>query len=155
MDGISLAWRLLPQALLERHALQGRIVQRTEQADREIRFLYREWPSLLPVWYGGELRVFAWGRPSRNSPLPKSPIIAHETLASGTWRELEPEPVEIPATFGYDKGIWYRITQGVQGVLVHDHDGTPVVYVVTRDATHYYQVMTRNSRQPLLIGETI
>ena len=155
MDEISLSWRLLPEAMIHQHALERRIVRRSSEADREIRFLYREWPSVLPVWYGEALRVCSWGRPSRSSPLPNRPVIGHEALHAGEWRELEPEPVEIPATFGFDRGIWYRITQGVQGVLVHDRDGAPVVYVVTREATHYYQVMTRNTRQPILIGETI
>ena len=155
MDGISLSWRLLPSAMIERHGLQERLISRGEQAEPEIQFFYRNRSPLLPVWYGDELRVFRWGSPSRGSPLPRRPVIGHEALHDGEFRELEPEQIEIPATFGMDRGIWYPVREGVQGVMVRDRDGSPVVYVVTRQATHYYQVMTRNTREPILIGETI
>lgn len=155
MDGISLSWRHLPESLIERHGLQGRRYCRGEGSDPEYQFLFRGRSPVLPVWYGDELRIFNWATPNRHSPLPRRHVIGHEVLHAGDWRELEPEEVEIPATFGLDKGIWYRVTQGVQGVLVRDGDGTPIVYVVTRAATHYYQVMTRNSREPVFIGETI
>lgn len=155
MDGISLSWRLLPQAVIDEYRLHDRIITRGKGSDPEIRFVYRCRQPVLPVWYGGELRIFKWGHPGRGSPLPRSAVIGHESLHDGELRELEPETIDIPATFGWDRGIWFRVTQGVQGVLVRDQDGTPVIYVVTRQATHYYQVMTRNEREPLLIGETI
>lgn len=155
MDGVSLTWRLLPDALIQQFGLQDKIVSRAPGADREIQFLYRCRYPVLPVWYGEELRVFRWGHPGRNSPLPRRPTITHEALQEGQFRELEPEPIEIPASMGFDLGIWYPIKQGVQGVLVHDSDGTPVVYMVTRESTRYYEVMTRNKRQTVLIGETI
>ncbi len=153
MDGVSLSWRLLPQALIERYGLQGRAISRGN-GDPEYRFLYRDPLPVLPVWYG-ELRIVSWGWPAKRSSLPRCREIGHDALQEGQWRELEPEPVEIPASFIVDRGIWTRVAQGVQGVLVHDNDGTPVVYVVTREATHYYQVMTRNLREPILIGEII
>ena len=153
MDGISLSWRLLPTTIIEQHNLQDRMIRREEDSDPEYRFLYRDRKSVLPVWYRGELRVFSWGKP--RPPLPRCRAIAHEELHAGELRELHPEPVEIPATFGIDRGVWFRITQGVQGVMVREQDGSPVIYVVTKAASHYYQVMTRNEREPLLIGETI
>ena len=36
--------------------------------------------------------------------------------------------VEMPAGMRFDKGVWFRITQGINGVLVLDEDGSPVVY---------------------------
>lgn len=155
MDGISLSWRLLPQAVIDCHRLHDRKIQRGDKSDPEYRFLYRERGAVLPVWYGEELRICNWGNPARSSPLPRCRVIGHENLHAGEWRELEPELVEIPATFGFDRGIWFRITQGVQGVMVREQDGTPVIYIVTRESTHYYEVMTRNKREPILIGETI
>lgn len=155
MDGISLSWRILSQAVIEHHALRWRETRRTADAEPEFRFLYRERNPVLPVWYGSELRLFNWGNPYRNSPLPRCRTISHERLSEGELSALEPETVEIPACFGWDRGIWYPIRQGVQGILVREADGTPVVYVVTRQATHYYEVMTRNDREPLFIGETI
>ncbi len=155
MDGISLSWRLLPIMLVERHGLQDKAVSRGNGADIEYRFLACERRPVLPVWYGGELQIVPWATHQRTSPLPRRRTITLESLEAGELQNLQPESVEIPATFGLDHGIWYRITQAVQGVLVRASDGSPVVYVVTREATHYYQVMTRNNREPILIGETI
>ncbi len=155
MDGISLSWRLLPITIVERHGLQGKAVSRGNGADIEYRFLFFERRPVLPVWYGGELRILSWATHQRTSPLPRRGSITLESLEAGELLNLNPESVEIPASFGCDRGIWFRITQGIQGVLVREPDGSPVVYVVTREATHYYQVMTRNNREPILIGETI
>ncbi len=155
MDGISLSWRLLPLALVERHGLRNKAISRGQGADIEYRFLSQVRNPVLPVWYGGELQIVPWATHQRTSPLPRRRSITLESLDAGELRHLEPESVEIPATFGLDHGIWFRITQAVQGVLVRESDGSPVVYVVTREATHYYQVMTRNNREPILIGETI
>lgn len=124
----------------------------------ELASIYKVHPTQITLWkkqlLEGAATVSEWPR-SRSSPLPRCRVIGHENLHAGEWRELEPEQVEIPATFGFDRGIWYRITQGIQGVMVRDANGSPVVYVVTREATHYYEIMTRNKREPLLIGETI
>ena len=66
------------------------------------------------------------------------------------WRE----PVEIRASAGLDGGIWYRIRQGVRGLLVE----TPrevAAFAIVEPASHYYKVMTRQERMPVLIGERI
>jgi hypothetical protein len=55
-----------------------------------------------------------------------------------------------------DKGVWYRIRQGIHGMVVLDERGCPRVYVLCESSTHYYQVMTRGSRwMPALIDELI
>jgi hypothetical protein len=33
---------------------------------------------------------------------------------------LHPALVDIPACFGFDKGIWFQVREGVQGILVRD-----------------------------------
>ena len=48
-----------------------------------------------------------------------------------------------------------KVKQGMQGLLVHDRKGAPVVFVVCRPATRYYQVMTRAEWMPSLIDEVI
>jgi hypothetical protein len=41
-------------------------------------------------------------------------------------------------------------------LLVHDEGGRPRVYVVCEPSSHYYQIMTRDSRwMATLIGERI
>ena len=152
MDGLSLSWRSLPESLIDRHGLQDRAIARSDGADREFRFLYRDVRPVLPVWVANELTVLPWGQPPRRSKLPRTRIVAHETLKAGIWQQVHPQPVEIPANFGLDKGVWYRIREGVQGILVRDESGSPVVYLLTEPATHYYQIMTRNNRMPMLCG---
>jgi hypothetical protein len=62
----------------------------------------------------------------------------------------------IPATMGLDKGVWYRIRQGIRAPFVQDERGGPRVYVICEPSSHYYQIMTRGSRwMPLLIEERI
>ena len=61
LTGISVSWRDIPEALIERHSLQRRVIVRNEGAEREIRFLQRERPALIPAWCKGELLVCSWG----------------------------------------------------------------------------------------------
>ena len=155
MDGISLSWRLLPQGLIDQHSLQDRVIVRSEGAEREIRFLYRDVRPLVPAWIGDELNIVAWGNPRRRSKLPRMKAVAQETIQAGQWLGVHPEPVDIPASFGWDKGVWYRIKEGIRGILVRDESNCPIVYLLTEPASHYYQVMTRNRRMPVLSGERI
>lgn len=155
MDGVSLSWRLLPQSLIDRHELQERAIVRSDEADREYRFLYRDALPVLPVWSGVDLIVVTWGCPTRRSKLPRARTVAQEAIQRGEWHGVEPEPVEIPASFGWDRGVWFRVKEGVQGILVRDEDGNPVVYMLTEPSTHYYRVMTRNDRMPVLCRERI
>jgi len=78
-----------------------------------------------------------------------------ETIEEGKWSALEPEPVVIPATFGLMNGVWFKVKQGMRGLLVHDRDGKPIVFVVCEQSTRYYQIMTRADWMPALIGEVI
>jgi hypothetical protein len=155
MDGITLSWRSLPQALIDQYALLDRIIVRSDDAEREIRFLYRDARPLLPAWSGNELSIFSWGSPRYKSKLPRTRAISQEELETGVWRQVHTEPVDIPANFGWDKGVWYRIREGIRGLLVRDESGNPIVYMLTEPASHYYQVMTRNNRMPVLCGERI
>ena len=53
-------------------------------------------------------------------------------------------------------GVWFRVRQGVRGVVVRDEGGRPVVYVLVEEASHYYAVMTRERAwMPALIGQRI
>ena len=52
-------------------------------------------------------------------------------------------------------GVWYRVKEGLRGLLVQDRAGDPVVFVVCEPATRYYQVMTRAEWTPQLVGEVI
>jgi hypothetical protein len=56
---------------------------------------------------------------------------------------------------GLPNGVWYRVKQGMRGLLVLDRQRNPVVYMLCQPATRYYEVMTRADWMPVRIGEVI
>jgi hypothetical protein len=112
--------------------------------------------GLLPVLHAGQLRIYEWGnRGNKDSKLPRTGWCRNESLQAGKWRWLQPELVEIPANFGLEKGVWFHITEGLQGVVVNDEQHRPHVYMLTQEASHYYATMTKHDRMPLLVGQEI
>ncbi len=124
--------------------------------EREIRFLFRDRRPRLPIWRDGRIQVVRWGNARGESRfLPRTGWTWLSTIQEGYWRNLGPIPVDIPATLGLERGVWFRIRQGVRGLLVPDERGNAVVYMICEPASHYYQVMTRSNRMPVLIEERI
>jgi hypothetical protein len=153
-SGIAIPIDELPESLVQRQ--RRRLVLRSPGDSHELRFLYRDTYPELPAWHGNRLGIFQWGnRTGRHSSLPRTGWCRLETLEEGFWQELSPEPVEIPAALGLERGVWFLIPEGIRGVLVHDEQGRPYVYMLTQPASHYYQIMTRNARMPVLLGEQI
>ncbi len=153
-SGIALAFSALPLELIARHRLRGRVHDRG--GEREVRFLYRQLPPCLPVWYEGQLRIVRWGsRRHESRVLPCTGWTWRATVEAGGWSRWAAEPVDIPATMALERGVWYTIRQGIRGVLVEDEKGVPAVYIICEPASHYYEVMTRSRWMPVLIGERI
>ena len=154
-SGTALAFSELPLDLMTRHGLERRIHDRG--GEREVQFLLADGERLLPVWRDGRLEIASLGQPPRREPqLPCTAWTQLGTVESGGWGDRGVEPVVIPATMGLDRGVWYRIRQGMRGLVVADEHGEPRVYVICEPASHYYQVMTRGSRwMPVLIDERI
>ena len=152
--GIALAWSELPTELIGRHRLERRLHERG--GEREVRFLFRDRDPRLPVWRDGRLQIVRWGNARGQSRyLPRTGWTWRETVESGGWRHVQPVLVDIPATLGLEQGVWFRIRQGIRGLLVPDERGFAVAYMICEPATHYYHIMTRSHRMPLLIGEHI
>lgn len=152
--GVALAYSELPLAVIERFGLDDRVHDRG--GEREVRFYWMANPTLLPVWWGGKLHVVRWGNKDRaERRLPPTGWTRQETVESGWWSELSPEPVVIPATYGLSNGVWFRVKQGVRGLLVRDRRGEPVVFMVAEPSTRYFRVMTRSEWMPALIDEVI
>ncbi|VTR92538.1 Uncharacterized protein OS=Isosphaera pallida (strain ATCC 43644 / DSM 9630 / IS1B) GN=Isop_1313 PE=4 SV=1 [Gemmata massiliana] len=87
--------------------------------------------------------------------MPPAGWIWEESIAEGKWSALALEPVIVPVTYGLANGVWYKVKQGMRGLLVHDRKGAPVVFLICQPATRYYQVMTRSDWMPALVGEVI
>ncbi len=79
----------------------------------------------------------------------------HEDLEKRKWSAGELEPVQIPADFARDNGVWFDVREGLEGVVVQEKAG-PEVYVLTQPASHYYEVMcSQAERMPCLIGQWV
>ncbi len=154
MFGISLLRREVPDELITRHQLRGRITRRTKEADEELLFLDQHCVPVLPVWKDGQLQIFAWGNRNPGSRLPHTNWCLIDSLKEGRWEWLHPVEVCIPASYACDRGVWYLVTEGMRGIIVEEGN-RQVVYPLSQQATHYYEVMTRNRRMPVFLGETI
>jgi hypothetical protein len=152
--GIALAWSELPTELIGRHGLERRAYERG--GEKEVRFLYRDRKPRLPVWRDGRMQIVRWGNGRGQSRyLPRTGWTWLETINEGGWRGLDAVAVDIPATLGLDRGVWFHVRQGMRGLLVPDERGCAVVYMICEPASHYYQVMTRSPRMPVLIEDRI
>lgn len=153
--GLAVNWRDIPDHLIEEFNLQNRVVSRNEN-EKEIRFLFRDPVAQLPVWIDDRLTIVEWGnRGNKESRLPKTGWCRNESLEAGKWNWLKPQEVIIPACYGLEKGVWFQIKEGMSGILVKDEKNIDHVYMLTTAASHYYEVMTRHSRMPVLLGEVI
>jgi hypothetical protein len=154
LTGVALALSELPRSLIDRHDLRRRVHDRG--GEPEVQFLLRDAERLLPVWHEGRLMLTYWGcRRGESRHLPCTAWTRRATVEAGTWVAWGSAPVLVPATLGLDRGVWYRVRQGVQGVLAEDEHGQARVYVVCEPASHYYHMMTRSDWMPVLVGERI
>lgn len=157
--GISILKSRLRQELFEQYELARLVHKRNESAEEELWFDFADRNVKrvsLPVIQDGQLAICEWGNRGGQSPkLPKTGWCKQESIEAGKWRWLHPAPVEIPCSFGLEKGIWFQINEGIRGISVLDESGQPHVYMLTEAASHYYEVMTRHDRMPVLIGQRI
>jgi hypothetical protein len=152
--GVALRYSELPLPLIEELRMADRVHDRG--GEKEVRFYWAANPTLLPAWWNGSLHVVRWGNKGRSErKLPPTGWTWEETVESGWWSELSPEEVVVPATYGLSNGVWFKVKQGMQGLLVHDRKGQAMVFLVCRPATRYYKVMTRSEWMPALVDEVI
>jgi hypothetical protein len=76
-------------------------------------------------------------------------------VEAGQWAQWGAEEIEIPASLCLDNGVWFKVRQGIRGVLVRDEKGLARAFLIGEPASHYYQVMTRSAWMPVVIGEKI
>jgi hypothetical protein len=150
MDGLALPLSDLPLELIERYDLSRFVHQRG--GEHEVRFLRQVRDAVLPVRHEGLLRIVSWG--SRSGRLPRSGYTWLSTVESGEWTVYEAQEIEIPATTGLQNGVWFRIRQGVRGLLA-EAGGAEAAYMIVEPSSYYYRIMTRAERMPVLLGERI
>ena len=81
--------------------------------------------------------------------LPATGWAQKESVVVGKWQRHNPQFVQIPATAGYEQGVWFGITHGIHGIVVADR-----VFMLTIAADAAYQAMTHHPRMPWLIDQT-
>ena len=154
LTAIAISYGTLPLDLIRRHGL-GRLLH-DRGGEKELRFQYRARDPILPAWHEGRFVMARWGcRRGESRVLPCTGWARLATVEAGVWAGWEAEPVEVPASLGFDGGVWYAVRQGLRGVLVSDERGAAHVYPLCEPASHYYRVMTRSEWMPVLIGERI
>ncbi|WP_437191323.1 hypothetical protein [Planctomicrobium sp. SH527] len=115
--------------------------------------MYSDSCPMLPVWHEGQLILARWGNQNRSRRLPVGGWCWKEEVEQWGW--LRPVQVFIPANLGREKGVWFQIKEGIEGILVYGPDRLPTVYMLIEKSTHYFNVMTRSERMPALVGERI
>jgi hypothetical protein len=152
--GVALAGCEIPTELAVHPGLPRRAFARGKQ--EEFRFLYSDRRPCLPVVRDGRLFLARWGNGRRQSRfLPRTGWTWLETVHQGGWQNSGAIAVEIAATLGLERGRWYRIRQGIRGLLVPDERGLAVVYMLCEPSSHYYKIMTGSDRMPVLIDQRI
>jgi hypothetical protein len=151
---ISLAQSELPVGLVNRHRLARRVHERG--GEPEFQFHHRDREPVLPVWRDGQLEILRWGNARGHSRiLPQTGWTWLETIEEGGWKNTDAGFATIPATLGHERGVWFRIRNGIRALVVSDEHGQPIAYMLCEPSSHYYQVMTRSPRMPVLIEERI
>ncbi|HVK09842.1 MAG TPA: hypothetical protein VM597_13790 [Gemmataceae bacterium] len=146
----------LPTALFDAHDLGRRVYDRGGNRP-EVRFDCTDREPLLPVLVGGTVELFQWGSRDRAGPLPTTPWTWRASVDAGAWAGVgcDTEACVIPARYGFERGVWFLITEGIHGLLVRPPETAPAAYMVCEPSTRYYRVMTRSDRMPWLVGEVI
>jgi hypothetical protein len=143
----------LPHELKLQSCLSERIHLRENR--EEFQFHWWQIPTILPVRWDGKLELLPWGSKSRGGPLPYGGWIAEEHVKQGLFAGAKPEQVVIPANLGFEKGTWFLIVEGIQGMVIQTRNG-PIVYMLTQPATNYYRNMTEQSpTMPILVNQVI
>jgi len=151
MDGLAIQISDVPVAW---HPMSTqRLFER--EGSPELRFSFYERRPELPVIHNGEFRFLPWGNKTDAARVPKGGWCELEELEAGRWQWLKPQEVVIPANYGRQSGRWFLIDSAARGILVHDEHGHPYVYMLTEPASHYYEIMCRHQRMPVLIDQRI
>lgn len=152
--GIAIDARILTETFLSRFGLRSRMQSDLFNSPLELQFRYNDPIPQLPIQRTAqsEWELVLWG--NRDDPVSRLPCTGwarEESVLAGKWQGYQPEPVIIPAQRGCEKGVWFPVSVGIQGLLVADEHRTPHVYMLTRAATPEYTALTKHDRMPIFV----
>lgn len=152
MTGVAIIASDLPVHLLAEAT--GRLHDRA--GCLEARFEWWHEPAVLPVRWDGALRLVRWGTKNRRDRVPQGMSLTVEQVESGILGCNRLDDVMIPANFGFHRGTWFLIHEGVRGVLLPEHPAGPLAYLLMQPASNYYRNMTGQSPfMPVFVNQTI
>ncbi len=97
--------------------------------------------------------IMRWGNRDKASPFPQTGWARVDSIYAGKWDYLKPSPVLILVTYGVEKGKWFKINNGIRGVVVR-RGGDMRAYMLTDQAVDEYLDMTGHARMPVLVDQT-
>jgi hypothetical protein len=100
-----------------------------------------------------QVEVMKWGNRDKDAPFPQTGWARLDSVNGGRWGHLDPQPTLIPVSYGVEKGRWFEIEEGIQGVVV-SRGGERRVYMLTDDASPEYLEATNHARMPVLEGQS-
>lgn len=146
----------IPKVIFTDYQLERRVHDRGGDQP-EVWFAHRDPQPLLPVIDGGAFKLLPWGSNNDSSRLPRTGWTWRSSIDGGAWNDIgcPTEMTIIPVTYGHEKGIWFKITEGIHGLIARPTHESPTVYMICEPPTRYFKVMTRSQRMPWLIDEVI
>jgi hypothetical protein len=153
--GIAITISEVPHDVATDPRLANRLYDRDGR--QEMRFLWWQKPSNLPVQWNGQLRILPWGNRRRDrGGLPTSGWISRDELQLGMLAHAKAEDVVIPCQLAINRGTWFLVVDGIRRIVAKDGEGKPVVYMLTEPSSNYYRNMTEQEpMMPVLIGQVI
>jgi len=93
------------------------------------------------------IHLYDWGNRDKAIDLPRTGWARWESVLAGRWKHLHPRDALIPARQGVEKGVWFDIAAGIEGMLV-EKDGITRAYMITMPADDAYRALTGHDRMP-------
>ena len=103
---------------------------------------------LLPVEVQGQISFFDWGNRDKKAPFPTTGWAKQESIEKGRWNWLHPKAAKIPIVKGLEKGVWFDLPEGTEGLLVEKEDDKRV-YMITEAASDDYKKHVKHERMPV------
>ncbi len=103
---------------------------------------------VLPIEQESQISLFDWGNRDKKAPFPTTGWAKQESIEKGRWNWLHPKTVAIPIAKGLEKGVWFDLPEGTEGLIV-EKDGDTRVYMITEAAGHDYKKHVKHERMPV------
>jgi len=123
------------------------LIKRFKDTGRIESFFWQR-DAVLPVAGKSGEQLMLWGNKDEAVKLPKTGWAKEESLKQGKWDYLNPELVDVPIEWGYEKKTRFELPDGAKGLVVKKGDDRRV-YMITKEASEEFKKQTGHNREPL------